>query len=307
MIGLRQLLLALLCSIAFVVGCGGSSAPASRAAGAKPRVFAPNPALASIVRELAGDEVDLATPWMGAPDPAFWKPTADAVRQIQSCDLILLNGAAYEPWASQAALPRARTVDTTAAVKSQLIEVAGETHSHGPRGEHAHASTASTTWLSPAIARAQADSIASALMPFFTASEAKGAFAARKTTLFATFTRTEKALAELKALEPRWLASHPVYQYLGQSAGIEIKSKHWEPGEMPDEKEWTKFRLMRAAFPTPTAWMLWEGEPGPEIRAQLEKDGVRVAVVPLFPGADGEFAVSYALLVEKLCDELRRR
>ena len=53
--------------------------------------------------------------------------------------------------------------------------------------------------------------------------------------------------------------------------------------------------------------MLWEGEPGPEIRAQLEKDGVRVAVVPLFPSADGEFAVSYALLVERLCEELRRR
>jgi zinc transport system substrate-binding protein len=145
------------------------------------------------------------------------------------------------------------------------------------------------------------------LAPFFTTSEASGAFAARKATLFATFTRTEKALADLKLLEPKWLASHPVYQYLGQASGIEIESKHWEPGEMPDEKEWTKFRLTRAAFPRPTAWMLWEGEPGPEIRAQLEKEGVRVAVVPLCPTGDGEFALSYALLVEKLADELRRR
>jgi hypothetical protein len=76
---------------------------------------------------------------------------------------------------------------------------------------------------------------------------------------------------------------------------------------MPDEKEWTKFRLTRAAFPRPTAWMLWEGEPLPEIRAQLEQEGVRVVVVSLFPSADGEFASSYALLLERLVEELRRR
>ena len=303
-----RLFVALFASILVLIGCKPSTPAApTRAPGEKVRVFAPNPALASMVRELGGGEVELVTPWMGTPDPAYWKPSADAIREIQSCDLIVLNGAAYEPWAAQAALPRARTVDTTSAVKAQLIKVEGETHSHGPEGEHTHSLTASTTWLSPAIARAQADAIANGLAPFFTTSEATGAFAARKATLFATFTRTEKALADLKSLEPKWLASHPVYQYLGQASGIEIESKHWEPGEMPDEKEWTKFRLTRAAFPRPTAWMLWEGEPGPEIRAQLEKEGVRVAVVPLCPTGDGEFGLSYALLVEKLADELRRR
>lgn len=289
-------------------GCDGGAIPAARrAAGAKPRVFAPNQPLASFVRELAGDAVELVTPWTGAPDPAYWKPTADAIREIQSCDLILLNGAGHEPWADQAALPRARTVDTTAGVKDKLIAVAGETHSHGPAGAHTHSSIASTTWLSPALARAQADAIAAALERLLATPDARAALAARKTALVATFARTEKALAELKTLEPRWLASHPVYQYLAQASGIELASVHWEPGEMPDDKEWTKFRVTRAAFPKPTAWMLWEGEPGPEIQAQLEKEGVRVAVVPPAPGADGEFAGSYALLVERLCDELRRR
>jgi len=302
------LLVAALLSIASFAGCGPSpQAPAARAQGEKVRVFAPNPALASMVRELGGGEVELVTPWEGAGDPAYWKPTPDAIREIQSCDLIVLNGAAYEPWAAQAALPRARTVDSTAAVKAQLIEVEGETHSHGPEGDHTHATTASTTWLSPTLARAQAEAIAGGLRPFFSDAQRAGGFAARTATLLATLSRVETALAELKSREPRWLASHPVYQYLGQASGIEIESKHWEPGEMPDEKEWTKFRLTRAAFPRPTAWMLWEGEPLPEIRAQLEKDGVRVAVVPLFPGADGEFASSYALVLERLLEELRRR
>ena len=260
-----------------------------------------------MVRELGASEVELVTPWTGTPDPAYWKPSADAIRDIQSCDLIILNGAAYEPWAAQAALPRARTIDTTSAVKAQLIKVEGETHSHGPEGEHTHSTTASTTWLSPAIARAQADAIAMALEPFFAGSEAKSEFAARKTTLFATFTRAEKALAELKSLEPKWLASHPVYQYLGQASGIEIESKHWEPGEMPSDREWTKFRLTRAAFPKPTAWMLWEDEPGPEIRAQLAKEGVEALVMPLFPKSGGEFASSYALLLEQAVEERKRR
>ena len=289
-----------------VAGCDGGGEPAAaRAPWTKPRVFAANPALASMVRELAGDEVELVTPWTGAPDPAYWKPSADAIRQIQSCDLIVLNGAAYEPWAAQAALPRARTVDTTATVRGQLIEVEGESHSHGPEGEHTHSTTASTTWLSPAFAKAQADAIAARLGAVLPARTAD--IAARQAGLHARLKRVETALAELKSLEPKWLASHPVYQYLGQASGVAIESKHWEPGEMPDEKEWTKFRLTRAAFPKPTAWMLWEGEPGPEIRAQLEKEGVRVAIVPLFPSADGEFAASYAALLERLVEELKRR
>lgn len=308
MLRMALLFLALASLLASLVGCGPATPSAPiRAPGQKIRVFAPNPALASMVRDLGGDEVELVTPWEGAGDPAYWRPTPEAIRQIQSCDVIVLNGAAYEPWAAQAALPRARTVDTTAGVRKQLIEVAGETHSHGPEGEHTHATTASTTWLSPALARAQAEAIAGALKPFLTSDEARSEFMVRKTTLLAMLTRAEEALAGLKASEPKWLASHPVYQYLGQAAGIEIESKHWEPGEMPDEKEWTKFRLTRAAFPKPTAWMLWEGEPGPEIRAQLEKEGVRVAVVPLFPSADGEFAKSYAILLERMVEELGRR
>jgi zinc transport system substrate-binding protein len=305
--GMGRLALILVVVAALVsqmVGCGGQSQPpATRAPGAKPRVFAAHPALSSMVRELAGGEVELVEPWTGEPDPAYWRPRAEQIRDIQSCDLIILNGAGYEPWAAQAALPRARTIDTTSAAKDKLIEVEGETHSHGPEGEHTHSTTASTTWLSPTIARAQAGAIADALRPFFATPEAAAALAARKTALDATFTRTEKALAELRSLEPKWLASHPVYQYLGQASGIEIESKHWEPGEMPSDREWTKFRLTRAAFPKPIAWMLWEDEPGPEIRAQLAKDGVEVLVVPLFPTSGGEFAISYALLVEKAVEK----
>jgi zinc transport system substrate-binding protein len=291
-----------------LLGCGSQSSSAGAASaggGTKPRVYVPNPALASIARELAGDAVELVTPWMGAADPAFWKPTPEQIREIQGCDAIFLNGAGYEPWSDQAALPRAKTVETTAAVKDRLIAEQGVTHSHGPMGEHAHAGTASTTWLSPELARAQSEAMAQRLGQLLPTRAAD--LAARKTTVLAAFTSISAMLAELKAHEPRWLASHPVYQYLAQASGIELAAVHWEPGEMPDEKEWTKFRLTRAAFPRPIAWMLWEDEPGPEVRARLEKEGVEIAVMPLFPSIEGEFTVSYRRVLALLNERLQRR
>jgi hypothetical protein len=66
------------------------------------------------------------------------------------------------------------------------------------------------------------------------------------------------------------------------------------PGAMPAETEWTKFRLARLGAPKPKAWMLWEGEPGPEIRAKLEAEGVE-AIVFSPQGKEGVPFMRYAL------------
>lgn len=270
-----------------------------------PRVFVPNPAIESMVEALAGDGdlVRIHAPWKAAylasgSDPAYWKPTADQIREIQSCDLIFLNGAGYEPWAEQAALPRAKTVDTTRHLKPKLIVEQGETHSHGPEGEHSHSGFASSTWLSPELAKEQLAMVAGRLYELtdrvYPANEI---YADRIKLLDAS----AADLRAVQALQPKLLASHPVYQYLAAASGIAIDSMHWEPGQMPDEKEWTKFRLTRLSHPKPTAWMLWEGEPGTEIRARLLAEGVEPFVFPLFPAtAEGDFLQGYADTVAKL-------
>jgi hypothetical protein len=75
---------------------------------------------------------------------------------------------------------------------------------------------------------------------------------------------------------------------------------------MPDDKEWTKFRLTRAAHPRPSAWMLWEGEPGPEIRAKLDAEGVKVFVFPLFPiEPPQEFVWRLPELIEEFAKEVK--
>lgn len=242
-----------------------------------------------MVRELAADAVDLHEPWRAAGgDPAYWRPSGDEIRAVQSCDLVVLNGAGFEKWAEQAALPRARTIDTTAAARAQLIEEAGETHSHGPEGEHAHGGTAFTTWLSPAIARVQMTAVAEGLSRI--APARADAIGARAKELHESFNALGERLKQVGAARPRWLASHPVYQYLARDGGMTIDSMHWEPGEMPSDTEWTKFRLTRAGQPRPTAWMLWEGEPGAEIRAKLAEEGVEVVVFSPHGEAAGETA-----------------
>ena len=128
------------------------------------RIHAPNAPLAALVRRLAPGQDVVDASRVAEGDPAYWKPTAAQIADIQAADLIVLNGAGYEPWAEQAALPRARTVDLSLAVQPRLIAEEGETHSHGPDGEHSHTGTAFTTWLSPEILRAQARASARALI-----------------------------------------------------------------------------------------------------------------------------------------------
>jgi zinc transport system substrate-binding protein len=260
------------------------------------RIHAPNAPLAALVRRLAPgqDVVDASRGVEGESrgvegDPAYWKPTAAQIADIQAADLIVLNGAGYEPWAEQAALPRARTVDLSLAVQSRLIAEEGETHSHGPDGEHSHTGTAFTTWLSPEILRAQARALALALIERQPSRREQVEGALQQ--LDAELAAIGDALKAAAAKQPVWLGSHPVYQYLAQAGATRIDSVHWEPGEMPADTEWTKFRLTRAAAPKPVAVMLWEGEPGEAIRARLDAEGVKVVVLaplgdPAFAGGD---------------------
>jgi len=267
-----------------VVGCvpakqrrAPSPEPAAPPAGPV-SVHTPNAPVASMVLALAPTAI-VSGPWASTDgDPAYWKPSSSDIARVQAAELIVLNGAGYEPWAQQAALPRARTVELALAqgVRDKLIEERGDTHSHGPEGEHSHAGFAFTTWLSPAILREQARALAAELARLRPTE--KPAIDAKLVELNAKLDELDAELKELARAQPRWLGSHPVYQYLAQAGGLTIDCVHWEPGEMPLEIEWTKFRQMRANAPMPKAWMLWEGEPGQAIRDRLAADGVGVVV-----------------------------
>jgi len=257
------------------------------AAGERPQVYAVNYPLAYFAERLGDGMVDVHFPVPADADPAYWRPTAEEIARFQQADLILLNGAGYARWTAQASLPRRVLRDTSAARRDRYIAMEADIrHRHGPAGAHVHDGFAFTTWLDFDLAQAQAAAVAAALAELLPSQA--GAIEAR----------LRGVQDELQALDARLmaaatpvplLASHPVYQYLAARYALNLHALHWEPEEMPDDGQWRGLAALQAQHGA--RWMLWEGEPLPEVRARLGRMGIGVAVfAPLGnrPG-DGDF------------------
>ncbi len=272
----------LLTVAALAVACGeggGGDQPAS--AGARgdgpPTAFVVNYPLEYFAGRIGGGLVQIEFPMAGADDPAFWQPTAEAIRAMQRADLILLNGAAYAKWVDRVTLPSAAVVNTSEAFADRYLTVVGSvTHTHGPEGEHSHEGTAFTTWLDPTLAIMHAEAVAAAFSERWP--ESASTFGAN---MMALREDLEQLGADLRvatapfAGEPL-VASHPVYQYLAAQYGLDVESMTWEPDEMPSERQWRALRDILARHPA--RLMLWEAEPMAEIADRLRTLGVEAVV-----------------------------
>jgi len=234
-------------------------------------VFTTNYPLAYFAQRIGGDRVRVEFPVPPGIDPASWSPSPEDVAAYQEADIILLNGAGYEGWVVKTSLPESKLVDTSAGIEDQyLISEEAVVHTHGPEGEHAHKNMAFTTWIDPVLAIEQARAIRDALAAQLPGAEAdlQEGFAALERDLTEIDGRLE-AWAEAWAGQPL-LASHPVYQYLARRYGLDLRSVHFEPGEVPSAAGWRDLAALtqdRAA-----RWMLWEDEPLAETRARLASD-----------------------------------
>jgi zinc transport system substrate-binding protein len=240
-------------------------------------VYTVNYPLTYFAERIGGDAADVTFPVPSNVGPGNWSPGPDVIAAYQAADLILLNGAGYAGWVGNATLPQAKLVDTTAAVNDQLITVENAvTHSHGPGGEHSHAATASTTWLDPDIALAQARAVLEAMVRARPGEEA--GFRERFSGLEADLVALGQSLEAVAALlgDRPVLFSHPVYQYLERRYELNGFSMHWEPYEMPTDSEWNGLRSVLNDHPA--TLMIWEGEPQPEIRERLAELGVESVV-----------------------------
>ena len=206
-------------------------------------------------------------------DPAMWAPDASQIQQLQSADVVLLNGAGAESWLKFITIDRQRLVDTSANITDRLIPLeASVLHQHGPEGEHSHQGTAFTTWLDPQLAIAQAQSVADALIRLAPSGETE--LRNNMATLEQELTQLDSRLAEVLAkLDGRpVLFSHPVYQYLQHRYEINGQSMHWEPDEEPSTSAWID--LQQTSSTHRATIMIWEDEPlTPTIR-RLSNAGV---------------------------------
>lgn len=236
-------------------------------------VYVVNYPLKYFAQRIGGEHVKALFPAPRGIDPAFWIPDIQTISAYQQADLILLNGAAYSKWVDKVSLPRSKVVNTSRKFKDQYITIEGAvTHSHGSEGEHAHEGIAFTTWLDFEQAAEQVKATADAF---------SRKWPGLSETFEANYAALEKDLmvldSEIKTIVSKdsskpFVASHPVYDYLARGYGLNIKSVHWEPDEIPTDKQLLELRNILKDHPA--KWMIWEGEPVKESVEKLKAMGV---------------------------------
>jgi zinc transport system substrate-binding protein len=262
---------------AVLSACGKGKEKETKAIGGPLSVYTVNYPLAYFAERIGGDQVAVTFPAPRDEDPAYWKPDATTIATYQEADVVLLNGANYAKWVSKVSLPSSRLVDTSASLADQFIKLKKKTtHAHGPEGKHAHGGIAFTTWLDPTLAVKQARAVKDALSR--KRPDSKAVFASRFAELEQDLMGIDAQLKHIASVDSRRpvIFSHPVYQYFERRYGINGKSVHWEPDQAPSEKMVGELKELLAKHPA--KWMIWEGEPDPQIVRKLRELGVECVV-----------------------------
>lgn len=270
---------------------------------ALPKVFVSNYPLEYFLSRISGDEVEVISFYKQIEEPTAWEPGEEEINMLQQADLVLLNGASFEPWAMMLSLPQSKLVVTTSAVKDQLIEERQiMRHSHGPEGEHEHPVSAYTTWIDFKLSQVQARSVLEAL---------KRLQPEQAATYEANFKSLNQQLIALdeKLLmasgpwqEERLAFSHPVYQYFQNAYGMKGPSFHWEPHISLNKENWNDFRHEQSHHPF--KYMIWESQPLDETIEKLNSQGVESIIFNpcTMPPQQGDFISVMEANIQNLDD-----
>ena len=241
------------------------------------RIASVNYPLHFFVTKIGGSKVDAIYPIPTGVDPTYWEPSAEDIILYQEADLILLNGAGYAKWVDKVSLPQSKMINTSLPFKDKYIGLEeGQTHSHGPEGEHEHKGFAFTTWLDFNNAIIQAEEVYKALSNLLP--DSKETFSSNLQSLKNEIADLHKKMsaATTKFEGTTLVASHPVYQYLSNGYDLKIISFHWETDRLPDDMMWEGFEKTLAS--SKATIMLWEDTPLSEVNDKLINLGVKAIV-----------------------------
>lgn len=288
-----------------LAGCGRADPSPSTATLGPTTVVAVNYPLAFFAQRIGGDHVAVTMPAPPGTDPSDWQPTPEAISQIQGADVILLNGAGYAGWVGAASLPDSKVWVTSNDDRDEWIQLDqrdSAVHRHGPAGPHSHHGVASMTWLDPEIAIAQADAVRAALVRAMP--EHQDLFGSNARVLARSIIEQSADIEQAINTNPTQpvLFSHPVYQYLARRFGMNGRSVHWEPREMPNEEAWSALEASLADHPA--EWMIWEATPDTAIADRLQGLGIQSVVVD--PGGAAPTQGDYFGSMRAAASALRR-
>ena len=268
----------------------------------RPRVVAVNYPLQYIAAQLLGDAADVVMPVPTDVDPSFWRPSISDISDIQSADLILLNGAGFATWVDRVSLPRSKLVNTSVAIEDQFIVTESITHSHGEGAEHSHEGLASYTWLDPSLAIAQAEAVAAAITArnLVPAAEVESRLATLRSEFEALDMQAKSALAGLTDVP--MIATHPRYQYFARRYDLSITSLEWDAGAMPTDAEVADLRALVES--SGARVLIWEAEPPAAAFEITAEFGLQNVVFPTIAhGVEGHsFIQAYSGAIAAMSD-----
>jgi zinc/manganese transport system substrate-binding protein len=197
-----------------------SAGPGARAADGKLAVVAAENFYGDIARQIGGDRVDVVN-IMSNPDqdPHLFETTPGVVRQIADAQIVILNGADYDPWMDKllAAAPRSGRV---------VINAGALTGAKAGGNPH--------LWYAPATMPAVAKAVAEA---FSKADAAHAAdYAARLSATLASLARINERAAQIKAQHKGTAvtATEPVFGPMADALGLTVRNQRFALAMMND-------------------------------------------------------------------------
>jgi zinc/manganese transport system substrate-binding protein len=207
-------------ALVFALLAGLAAAPQANAADGKLAVVAAENFYGDIAHQIGGDRIEVVS-IMNNPDqdPHLFETTPGVVRQIADAQIVVLNGADYDPWMEKllSAAPR----------PGRVVISAAELTDKKP-GDNPH------LWYAPAAMPAVAKAVAAA---FSKADPAHaGDYAARLATTLASLERIGQRAAQIRAKHKgeAVTASEPVFGPMAEAVGLTVRNQRFALAVMND-------------------------------------------------------------------------
>jgi zinc/manganese transport system substrate-binding protein len=202
------------------IGLVLTTLPSTRAADGKLNVVAAENFYGDVARQIGGDDVAVASV-MSNPDqdPHLFETTPSTVRQIAAAQVVILNGADYDPWMDKL-LKASPRPSRTAIVVADLVGKKA--------GDNPH------LWYDPSTMPAVAKALAEAFVKADPAHKER--YATRLKTFLASLKPIDDKIAAIrgKFAGTTVTASEPVFGYMANALGLKMRNESFQLSIMND-------------------------------------------------------------------------
>jgi zinc/manganese transport system substrate-binding protein len=182
--------------------------------------------LADFVREVGGDQIELATLVGPDGDAHVYSPTPTDARRLAEARLVFMNGLGFEGWMNRLVKSSGTKAETVEAAKGvPTIKTGGKPgHEPGHRHEHGHASVDPHAWQSVANAKIYIAGIRDALVKADPAGKDAYEGNARDylSRLDALEGEVKAAVARIPSDRRKVIMSHEAFAYFERDYGLDF-------------------------------------------------------------------------------------